>query len=92
MAHHHLRLKLSYGIQRDADDNHDRRSAQGNIDLCDRAEDDRQDCHDAEEQTAHQGDFIEYLGDEVRGGLARTDTGDTTVILAISIGLDGIAT
>ena len=57
MTHHHLRVELPERVEREADDNDDRRTAQRNIHLCDRADADRKDRDQREEDAADQRDL-----------------------------------
>ena len=91
MTHHHLRFHLPHGLQRDADDNQDGRTAQRNVGSGNCGEHNGEYRDDAQEDSAHQRDLGNDPGDEVRGRLSGTNTGDAAVVLPKVVGdLNGI--
>ena len=83
MTHHDLALEGSYGFKGNADNDQDRCTADADSSQSRNAQcqNDREYCHDTEEYSADQCDLVEGVVDEVSSGLARTVSGDRTVVL-----------
>ena len=86
VPHQHVAFHGAAGVQRHAHDDQQAGTAQLNAHAGDVAQHDGQHRDDAKEHSADQGDLAQALGDEVAGGLARTDAGDGAVVLAQVVG------
>ena len=82
MAHGDLRFERSDRFQRDADDNQNRSTAEGDVGFGDHREDDREHCDQAEEDSAHEGDLRNDFREVINRGLAGPNTGDRAVVFA----------
>ena len=75
MAHQHVAFHAAAGVQSHAHDDQQAGTAQLDAHAGDVAQHDGQHRDDAKEHSADQGDLAQALGDEIAGGLARTDAG-----------------
>ena len=88
MPHQHLSLQSLHGLQRDADDDDDGGTADGQIlhigqqDTCDHG----QQSYDTQIDRAEDNDLADDLLDEVRGRLAGTEAGDEAAVLLHVVG------
>ena len=80
MTHHHLRFQIADGIQRDTNHNENRGAAQRNIDSAEVSDQNRKDRDDTQEQSAHQGNARENLGNEIRSRFSGTDSRNRTAV------------
>ena len=82
MAHQHLTLDDTYGLQGHADHNQNGSTTDGQAaQTLNVAQDQRQTGDDCQEDGTHHGDLIQHLLDEVAGGLAGTEAGDKAAVL-----------
>ena len=88
MTHHELCLDLLDRFERNADYDDNRRTANGNVGQArrERANDQREEGNNAKEQRTDEDHLSQRLGDEVSGGLARTEARDEAAVLLQIIG------
>src|ERR1019366_6113107 len=86
VARDEVGLDLVHGVERDADDDHDRRPppAEGHVERL--ADDARDDAHDSDVERPAEGDAREHVVDVVRRLLALTDAGDERLLLLQVVG------
>src|SRR3954464_12801729 len=85
VAHHHLRLHLAHGVERDAHHNEDRGAPQCTVRGLREAavadEEGRQGRDEREVERARQREPSEHAVEILRGGRARPDAGDVAAVL-----------
>ena len=87
LTHQHLGLQRLYGLQRNAHHDDDGRTADGQGGVPhDLADQQGQDRHDAQIDSAEQGDLVQDLLNEVGGRLAGTEAGNEAAILLQVVG------
>ena len=87
MTHHHLAFQRTYRFKRNAYNDKDSRTAEGkSSDTAEILENDRENCYEAEEDSADKRNLRQRVVDKVRRGLSGSVTGDSTVVLLKIVG------